>query len=316
MPGLFFKKLAIPSNISTYLSRTLIVITVATTVMIGGVMIFQQTLYFDKVSKQKNKEYIDNQKIYIQEIVNNELEYIRIQNEVFKKQINNKIKQNVNQAFYTAETIYEKYTGKKSDEEIKALIIRCQDNAGRVAAGRSDQPRLADGVAPEFRAAIHGLRQQRWRRMLVRIEILIDLRAPQPEIGAEVNDPQPFLQQRHGKLRRHAVRQRQKRHFRLPRDIVHFRLGENEFAAAGKLGEGFSKRLAGLLARRDASQLDGGMRQQQPHQLFAGVATGSNNGDFDLVHVTSVRATFMARRAKSKKPRRSAGAFRAVRKSD
>ena len=123
MPGLFFKKLAIPSNISTYLSRTLIVITVATTVMIGGVMIFQQTLYFDKVSKQKNKEYIDNQKIYIQEIVNNELEYIRIQNEVFKKQINNKIKQNVNQAFYTAETIYEKYTGKKSDEEIKALII-------------------------------------------------------------------------------------------------------------------------------------------------------------------------------------------------
>jgi signal transduction histidine kinase len=123
MPGRFLRKLVISSNISTYLSRTLIIITVATTVMIGGVMIFQQSLYFNKISKQKNDEYIENQKIYIQEIVKNELEYIRIQNDVFKNQINKKIKQNVNQAFNTAESIYQKYAGKKSEEEIKALII-------------------------------------------------------------------------------------------------------------------------------------------------------------------------------------------------
>ena len=123
MLGLFLKKLAISSNISTYLSRTLIIITVATTVIIGGVMIFQQTLYFNKISKQKNTEYIENQKIYIKEIVNNEFEYIRIQNEFFKKNINNKVKRNVNQAYNTAESIYQKYVGKKSEEEIKALIV-------------------------------------------------------------------------------------------------------------------------------------------------------------------------------------------------
>jgi len=123
MSGRLFKKLAIPSNISTYLSRTLIIITVATTIMIGGVMIFQQSLYFNKLSKQKNNEYIENQKIYIKEIVTNELEYIRIQNNAFKTQINNKIRQNVNQAYYTAEAIYQKYAGKKTEEEIKALII-------------------------------------------------------------------------------------------------------------------------------------------------------------------------------------------------
>ena len=123
MLGLFFKKLAISSNISTYLSRTLIIITVATTVIIGGVMIFQQTLYFNKISKQKNTEYIENQKIYIKEIVNNEFEYIRIQNEFFKKNINNKVKRNVNQAYNTAESIYQKYVEKKSEEEIKALIV-------------------------------------------------------------------------------------------------------------------------------------------------------------------------------------------------
>jgi len=123
MAHLFLRKLAISSNISTYLSRTLIIITVATTVLIGGVMIFQQSLYFNKISKQKNDEYIENQKIYIQEIVKNELEYIKVQNDVFKKQINNKVRQNVNQAFYTAESIYQKYAGKKSEEEIKALIV-------------------------------------------------------------------------------------------------------------------------------------------------------------------------------------------------
>lgn len=123
MSGRFLKKLAIPSNISTYLSRSLIIITVATTVIIGAFMIFQQSLYFNKLSEQKNQEYIENQKIYIKEIVINELEYIRIQNDVFKKQINDEIRQNVNQAYFTAEEIYQKYNGKKSEEEIKALII-------------------------------------------------------------------------------------------------------------------------------------------------------------------------------------------------
>lgn len=123
MPGRFFKKLTIPSNISTYISRTLIIITVATTIMIGGVMVFQQSFYFNKLNKQKNKEYIENQKVYIKEIVTNELEYIRIQNDAFKEHINNKIRQNVNQAFSTAEAIYQKYAGTKSEEEIQALII-------------------------------------------------------------------------------------------------------------------------------------------------------------------------------------------------
>jgi signal transduction histidine kinase len=96
---------------------------VATTLLIGGILIVQQTLYFNQISHQKSKEFIENQKIYIQEIVKNELEYIQIQNEVFKQKINDKISQNVNQAIHTAESIYRNYTGKKSEEEIKALII-------------------------------------------------------------------------------------------------------------------------------------------------------------------------------------------------
>lgn len=123
MRGNFFKNAVIPSNISTYLSRTLIIITVAASFLIGGVLIFQQTLYFDRISKQKSKEYIENQKIYIQEIVKNEILYIDIQNESFRRRINDKIRQNVEQAIHTAESIYNTYTGKKSEQEIKSLIL-------------------------------------------------------------------------------------------------------------------------------------------------------------------------------------------------
>ncbi|MFA5326274.1 MAG: cache domain-containing protein [Prolixibacteraceae bacterium] len=123
MSDKLFRKLAIPSNVSTYLSWTLIIITVATTLLIGGVLIFEQTIYFNRLSEKKSNEYIENQKIYVQEIVNNEIEYINTQNDLFKKQINSKIRQNVNQAYSTAEAIYQKFKGIKSDEEIKSLII-------------------------------------------------------------------------------------------------------------------------------------------------------------------------------------------------
>lgn len=119
----FLKKIAIPSNISTYLSRTLILITVAATCLVGGVLIFQQTIYFNKISKQKSQEYINDQKIYIQEIVKNEIRFIKIQDEAFEKRVKEKIYRNVNQAYHTAKMIYEKYGDKKSEEEIKALII-------------------------------------------------------------------------------------------------------------------------------------------------------------------------------------------------
>jgi signal transduction histidine kinase len=123
MPLKFIKRVAMPSNISTYLSHTLIIVTVATTLLIGGVLIIQQTMFFSKISQQKSKEYVEDQKIYIQEIVKNELEYIRLQNIAFKQRINSKIKSNVDQAINIAESIYQQYAGKKSDEEIKALII-------------------------------------------------------------------------------------------------------------------------------------------------------------------------------------------------
>lgn len=123
MWGNLLRKLSRPTKISTYLSRTLILITVASTLLIGGFLIVQQTLHFKKLIQKNRSEYINNQKDYIREIVNNEIEYIRMQNESFKRRINSKIRQNVNQAIYTAESIFKAYHGKKSDEDIQQLIV-------------------------------------------------------------------------------------------------------------------------------------------------------------------------------------------------
>ena len=123
MPAKFLKRIAIPSNISTYLSQSLVIITVATTLLIGGVLIIQQTLFFSKISQQKSQEYVEDQKIYIQEIIKNELEYIRLQNITFEQRIKSKVKSNVDQAINIAASIHQQYSGKKSDDEIKSLII-------------------------------------------------------------------------------------------------------------------------------------------------------------------------------------------------
>jgi len=123
MPIKYLKRIASPSNISTYLSRTIIFITLATTLLIGGALIVLQTIQFKKISRQKSQEYIQDQKIYIKEIVNNEVLYILAQNENFKENIRKKVRQNVIQANNTAEMICRKYEGLKSPEEIKSIII-------------------------------------------------------------------------------------------------------------------------------------------------------------------------------------------------
>jgi len=123
MPIRLIKKAVFPSNISTYLSRTLVIITLATTLLVGGVLIVLQTIQFNRLSSKKSQEYIEDQKTYIKEIVSNEVAYIDAQNQHFKESIREKVRQNVVQAHNTAEMIYHKYEGIKSPEEIKSLII-------------------------------------------------------------------------------------------------------------------------------------------------------------------------------------------------
>ena len=64
--------------------------------------------------------------------------------------------------------------------------------------------------------------------MVVRVKFLVDFRALEPEIRAEINDDAAGVQQRHGVFGGDAVRQRQKHHVGLLRQQLGLRLGEAE----------------------------------------------------------------------------------------
>lgn len=123
MPKRIIRKIFLPPNISTYLSRTLIIITILSTLLIGSILIFQMTIQFNKTIEISSSEYFENQKIHIKEIVLNEIEYIKNANKNFEEEIKLEIKQNVENAIITATSIYEKYNGKISEHELKTLII-------------------------------------------------------------------------------------------------------------------------------------------------------------------------------------------------
>lgn len=62
--------------------------------------------------------------------------------------------------------------------------------------------------------------------MFVAVKFLIHRRAAQPEIRAQINDHTPELQQWHGELRRHAMRQGEKDDVRLLGQQFGIRLGK------------------------------------------------------------------------------------------
>lgn len=128
MPKQIFRRIFLPPKISSYLSRTLIIFTLTSTLLIGGVLIIQMTIQFNKTIKISNYEYLENQKLYIKEIVQNELEYIKNASDNFEDEIKTEISQNVENAIKTAEIIFAKYNGEISDEELKKIIISTISN--------------------------------------------------------------------------------------------------------------------------------------------------------------------------------------------
>ena len=119
--------------------------------------------------------------------------------------------------------------------------------------------------------------------MVVRVKFFVNLRALEPEVGAQINDHAAGVEQRHGVFGGDAVRQREKNHVGLLRQQFGVRLGEAQrlgFRMAGELWENLRERLPGVLARGDGDQFRVRMVQQQPDEFFAGVTGRADDGDF------------------------------------
>ena len=163
-----------------------------------------------------------------------------------------------------------------------------QQDARRVTARGGNEHRFLDFIAVNFRQTINRLVQQIRRGMVVPVKFLVHRRAPEPEIGAEVNHDAARVEQRHGVFRRDAVRQREKHHIRLLREQFGVRLGEMQrfcVRVARKFGEHLRERLPGVLARGHGHQFHVGMVQQQPDEFLAGVTGRADDGGFLGIHI-------------------------------
>src|SRR4051812_30322318 len=110
--------------------------------------------------------------------------------------------------------------------------------------------------------------------MLVAVELTIDRRISDPEIGAEIDDPRAKAQKRRGELARHAVGQSEEDHFGGGGKLIRGRIAEPNRVSRrmqGRARENFRDALARKLSGGYRSQFRLRMTQKEPDQLFARV---------------------------------------------
>ena len=109
-----------------------------------------------------------------------------------------------------------------------------QQDAGGIASGGGHEHRFLDLRAIDLRQAVDRGFQQLRRRMVVRVELLVNSGALDAEIGAEIDDLAAGLQQGNGELRGDAVRQGQENDLRLLRQQFGVRFAEAQRLAPGR----------------------------------------------------------------------------------
>src|SRR5271155_1958202 len=124
--------------------------------------------------------------------------------------------------------------------------------------------------------------------MLMLIEILVDLRILHTEVRAQIEYLDPLLQQRHGKLRGNAVRERQKGELDAESaQRWHVRFSELEIRqrrAAADPTKNLGGLLSCVLARSKAAKFDQRMFGQALDKLLARITACSKNCDFRFLH--------------------------------
>ena len=155
-----------------------------------------------------------------------------------------------------------------------------QLDARRIAPGTGNERRGPDRLTGEFRDRVDRFPEQLRGGMLPAIVVGIDLRLPEPEVGAQVEDHLAGLQRRRGILSGDTVGQGQKDRTRIARgNLGGIRLGEDQprNLEAGKPRHHLPEGFAGMLAREDRRHLGHGMPVEQGAEFLAGVAAGSDN---------------------------------------
>ncbi|MGD9930095.1 MAG: cache domain-containing protein [Mangrovibacterium sp.] len=110
-------------NVTDYIRRIILFSTILITLGMGAVIMFQEYLLFQRISKQQRENHISRQKDFIKELIGMEVDYIAQHKKQFDSRVTAELAENVCYAHNLAEKFYRQYHGQMPDSEIKELIV-------------------------------------------------------------------------------------------------------------------------------------------------------------------------------------------------
>ena len=164
-----------------------------------------------------------------------------------------------------------------------------REHAGGIAPRRGHEPGGGDrrAASRQFRQAVDRLGEQRGSRVLVSVELAVNPGVAQAEIRAQIDHPQPGLQQRQRELAGQTVRQREKGGLRPGADDRRsLRRHEGRqrrtlaVARAPQPWEHVVQRTPGVLARGQANDLHARVFEQPFDEFLPGVTARPDHRDF------------------------------------
>ena len=154
----------------------------------------------------------------------------------------------------------------------------------REAAGRRHRARRADRLAVQLGQAVDEAAQQLGVGVLGAVVALVRGRVAQPKVARHVDHLHTRRDDRGRVVRRHLVGQRQQRDVGAARRLVGRDVLEAQRAAARQRRVHGPERLAHVVDRDDADQLDVGMDEQAPDQLGAAVPRAADDDGLEALH--------------------------------
>ena len=105
--------------------------TIATTILVAGLLMFNEYLRFTQQKKEYKINYINDQKEYIKYVAQNELVSIEKQKKLLEERVYKELESFVEEASLMGENLYSYYHNKKADKEVKTIIMNSIANLRR-----------------------------------------------------------------------------------------------------------------------------------------------------------------------------------------
>lgn len=115
-------------KISNFISKSIFLVSIISVIFVLLVTILLQYNNFQKESGEIKKTYLEQKKKHLEKEVEKVYNYIQFKEKEINEKLKIDLKQKVDNAYNTAMFIYKQYKDKKSDDEIKELIVNVLKN--------------------------------------------------------------------------------------------------------------------------------------------------------------------------------------------